>query len=131
MSETMTKPRESRKAAKERERAEAIEALRKLLPKGSTVYSVLRHVSRSGMLRRIDFFSVDRERGDHNYLSGYIGKALGYKFAQRGDGLVVGGCGMDMGFHVVHNLSYALHGMNNHDGEGSERSGYTLSHRWL
>lgn len=36
--------------------------------------------------------------------------ALGMRRAKRGDGLVVGGCGMDMGFHLVYELSHALYG---------------------
>jgi len=38
--------------------------------------------------------------------------------------LRVGGCGMDMGFHIVYSLSLALYGSAN-DG------GYTLSQEWL
>lgn len=112
------------------ERAEAVATLRKMLPKGSTVYCVLRHVSKSGMSRRIDFYKINRKRGDLSFLSGYIATVLGYK-RHGDDGLVIGGCGMDMGFHVVHSLSYALHGMKNHGGEGSKRSGYTLECRWI
>lgn len=111
------------------ERAEAVKELRKLLPKGSTVYCVLRHVSSSGMSRRIDFYKINRKRGDMSFLSGYIAKVLGYR-RHGDDGLVIGGCGMDMGFHVVNSLSYALHGMKANDGS-KHRPGYTLNCRWI
>lgn len=39
-----------------------------------------------------------------------IGVALGLRQAKRGDGLIVGGCGMDMGFHLVYELSAMLYG---------------------
>jgi len=35
------------------------------------------------------------------------GKVLGYRQG-KSDGLIVGGCGMDMGFHVVYQLGAAL-----------------------
>ena len=52
-------------------------------------------------------------------------------------GLVIGGCGMDMGFHVVYNLGRAMwpdgtpdpHGTRN--GEPDRDGGYALKHRWL
>ena len=52
-------------------------------------------------------------------------------------GLRVSGCGMDMGFHVVYNLGYALwpdgtpepHGTRN--GAPDSDGGYALKHRWL
>lgn len=42
-----------------KDQAEAIARLRELLPPGATAYSVLRHVSRSGMQRQIDFYALD------------------------------------------------------------------------
>ena len=116
------------KAGKEALRQEAIDQLRELLPPGSTVYTILRHVSKSGMSRRIDCYTIiDNEP---RYLSGYVSRLVGDRL-HPGGGIVVGGCGMDMGFHIVHNLSYALHGMDNHDGEGYDKSGYTLRHVWI
>jgi hypothetical protein len=74
---------------------------------GDTVYSVLRHVSASGMSRRIDFYSL--KGGVPVWLSGYMAGLLGYKVHKQG-GLVVTGSGMDMGFHVVSGLAYRLFG---------------------
>lgn len=107
------------------ERAEATAELRKLLPPGSTVYTVLRHVSASGMSRRIDLYLIANNKP--RYLTGYAARAMGYRQHKHG-GLVVSGCGMDMGFHLVNSLSYALHGM---DDSGKYRAGYTLAHEWL
>lgn len=98
------------------------------LAKGDTVWCVLRHVSRSGMQRRIDFFVVKGNRP--LWLSGHIGTLLGLRHHKDG-GLVVDGCGMDMGFQVVHSLCYALWGHDHHEAKGHERSGYQLQAEWL
>lgn len=123
-----------------RDKAEAIETLQKLLPPGSTVYTILRHVSRSGMQRDIDLYRF--EGGEKIYLSYYVANALGYSRAN-GGALKVPGCGMDMGFHLVNSLSYALHGMKDvnceEDGAPSPafstpdryQAGYSLRHEWL
>lgn len=142
---------ETKKAAKAREQEEAREKLRKLLPPGSMVRSILRHVSRSGMVRHIDFYAFpansDSGRGgaDTYYLSGYIAAALGYRRTRSG-ALIVGGCGMDMAYHIVHSLSYALHGMTDEGSKAQEagrngwcfdpepgqyRAGYSLRHESL
>ena len=81
--------------------------LREIVARGDTVYSVLRHVSASGMSRRIDFYAI--KDGRPVWLSGYMSGLLSYKIHKLG-GLVVTGCGMDMGFHVVCGLSFKLFG---------------------
>ena len=81
--------------------------LREIVARGDTVYSVLRHVSASGMSRRIDFYAL--KSGVPILLSGYMAGLLGYTVHKRG-GLVVTGCGMDMGFHVVSGLAFKLFG---------------------
>ena len=88
------------------DKASAIERLRPILPPGSTVYCILRHVSRSGMQRRISFYAI--QDGEPRFLDGYIGDVLGLSRPPKLNGLTVRGCGMDMGFHVVSELSYAL-----------------------
>ena len=98
------------KKQKAAERAEAIETLRDILAPGDTVYCVLRHVSRSGMMRHIDFYKMPDTPGDSpRWLSWLIGRALDLRLAPRDNGLKVSGCGMDMGFHVVYNLSATLY----------------------
>lgn len=94
--------------------AEHLETLRGILKPGDTVHTVLRHVSSSGMSRRIDLYRVEhdgpRYGTDLRFLTGYVAAVLGYRWDDRNGkhGLVVGGCGMDMGFHVVYNLSRVL-----------------------
>jgi hypothetical protein len=108
----------SKRAQAEQERAEAIETLRTVYPVGSTVYTILEHVSASGMSRRIKFLHVDG--GDICRATYLVGLATGYKRSGNYDGLRVDGCGMDMGYHVVHSLGVLLHG-----------DGYSLRHQWL
>ena len=91
--------------------AEAQEArteLRRLLPPGTTVYTVLRHVSSSGMYRAISLVIPTRD-GIHN-LDYLIKRAdLGYKIDRNHGGLAAGGAGMDMGFGLVYGLSRSLY----------------------
>jgi hypothetical protein len=93
--------------------AESLERLREWLKPGDTLYTVLDSVSRSGMSRHIRVvLPYIREDGtvDHLHPNHAVAEVLGYRRAKRGDGLVVGGCGMDMGFHVVEAVSSALYG---------------------
>ena len=116
----MSKPTKAQQA----ERSEAIERLKQYLPPGSELLTLVTHVARSGMSRRIRCFAIDS-------------KDLG---------LVVGGCGMDMGFHLAHSLSYSLHGRESVGDKAREyaekgrhfeptatdyRAGYSIRHRWL
>ena len=127
----------------EQRRDESRARLRELLPPGSTVYMILRRRARSGMSRTMDFYAI--HDGAPYYLSGIIASALGYR-RMRGGELRVEGGGMDMGFHVAHSLSYALHGAESvgddarlHEERGTPfapepdqfRAGYSLRHEWL
>lgn len=89
------------------ERDEAIQELRAMLPPGSTVYSNLRHVSQSGMSRAISFHVV--EDGHIRNITYLVGLVAGYPWHAKHEGLRVEGCGMDMGFSVVNNLSHYLY----------------------
>ena len=86
---------------------DACEKLRKLIQPGDKVFTILDHVSKSGMTRhiRIKLISKDGTTYDPNYL---VAQALDMRQAKRGDGIVTQGCGMDMGFSLVYNLGYAL-----------------------
>jgi hypothetical protein len=107
----------SRAEGERRLRAQCDSDLREILEEGDTVWCVLRGVSASGMSRRIDFYSL--KTGRPFWLSGYMSTALGLRRA-KGQGLIVQGCGMDMGFHCVHNLAMRLFG-----------SGYALKCEWV
>ena len=121
------------------EQDEARATLLKWLKPGDSVYCVLRHTSASGMSRRIDLYAVLQDNtGRHRpqYLSGYAGIVLGYRRHKDG-GLIVSGCGMDMGFSLVYNLGATLwpdgtpeaHGTRN--GEPDRDGGYALKSEWL
>jgi hypothetical protein len=94
--------------AQQAERDDAIAKLRAMLNPGDTVYTILEHVSRSGMSRDIRVVLMTCEDGrpvdlHPNYL---VAKAIGER--QKGDAIVMGGCGMDMGFHLVYSLGRVL-----------------------
>ena len=91
--------------AKQAAQEAAREHLRAMLPPGATVLCVLRSVARSGMSRQIDFYAAGEEP---RCISGWIAAALDLRQAT-GGALKVGGCGMDMGFHVVSNLAARLY----------------------
>jgi hypothetical protein len=95
------------KAAKAAEQAEALENLREHFPVGSTVHTVLRHVTKNGMSRSI---SVIVPTGDGiNDVSWLVAKALDRKFDVDHGGVKMGGAGMDMGFALAYDLSRSLY----------------------
>jgi macrodomain Ter protein organizer (MatP/YcbG family) len=129
------------------ERQQAIDWLREQLKPGDTVSTILRHVSRSGMQRRISCI-INTENGpfDADY---WVSKAIGVRLHEKG-GIVMGGCGMDMGFHLVYMLSHRLwpdgfdcvgdkrcrsndhfNGDRNYTPHRHQDGGYALSQRWL
>jgi hypothetical protein len=133
----------SKAAQKRQDQERAIEKLRTMLPPGSTVYTSLVHVSRSGMYRKLKVLC-----GECEDITGLVSDALGMKWTD--DGCIgVSGCGMDMGFHVVYNLSSAIwhdnftctgKGCTSNDHSNGDRDytphkhsdgGYALKHRWL
>jgi len=99
-------------------------------------------VSRSGMSRTIDFYTPIEDNSGNGvetymqYLTGWFGMLLDYRRDKRG-ALKVGGCGMDMGFHVVYNVGAKLwpkgtakpHSTRN--GEPDRDGGYALKSEWL
>ena len=138
------------KAQKQTEREEAIAVLRAVLKPGDTVYTQLKHVSRSGMLRTIQAVRIRScdERGNVAafWLGWHVAKVLAYPFDEQREGVKVAGCGMDMGFHLVYNLSARLfpdgfdcggQGCPSNDHfNGSTAThhkdgGYALTHRWM
>jgi hypothetical protein len=104
---------------------EAIAQLKELCPVGSTVYTVLRHVSRSGMARHISAYVI--KDGEPVKLDWRIAAAGIFKMSNLHGGLIVRGYGMDMGFHLVYTLGAALYSSGESDSDG----GYTLNQRWL
>lgn len=138
--------------ATEQEQHEAIKRLREEIKPGGTIYTILRHVSGSGMSRSISLIQIKRgQTYDWSYL---VAKAIGEKIDQKHDGIKIQGAGMDMGFELVYRLSSKLYGhkrgypclgdkcpSNTHTndynaprgrGKGIRHNdGYAISHRWL
>lgn len=129
---------------------EAMKLLHELLKPGDTVYTILRHVSASGMSRRISLIVLMpqdskvsvRQIDDlceaaglakHKTVTRYDSRGDSYK--GREEGLVIGGCGMDMGFSLVYELGRivwpngTLESHGTRDGEAD--GGYVLRHEWL
>lgn len=84
------------------------------------VYCILRNVSRSGMSRHIDFAVVDG--GAIRLISGPVAHVTDSRQAKDGS-VIVSGCGMDMGFHLVDWLERSLY--------PDAKSGSILRHEWL
>ena len=144
---------EPAKAIREREKAEDLAYLRELLPPGTTVWTQLVHVSRSGMSRVIKCFvgGVDHDGKPTIFWvpSPRISRVTGMRDERKKDGNVIGGCGADMGFELVYNLSYYLYpngytctgkGCRSNDHSNGDRNyephqhkdgGYALYQRWL
>lgn len=94
--------------AAQAERADALAKLREVLSPGDTVHTILRHVSRSGMMRHISLVIVDPRDGALFDITWLAAKALQEPVDRSSGGIKVGGCGMDMGYHLVYHLSYTL-----------------------
>lgn len=109
------------KALNATEKEEQIQRLKEWMPKGTTVYTILRHVSKSGMTRDIGLvvFQKGHEYPIHPNWS--ASKVLKWPLKTGShDAIRIGGCGMDMGFHLVYTLSSILYG-----------DGYALKQEWL
>lgn len=119
-------------------RAQACADLRDILKPGDKVYTLLRSVSASGMTRRISVLAavMEEQTGADGKcrrvptirdLSFMVATALGYSQHDETGAVVVGGCGMDMGFHVVYSLGSRLWP----EGTKKPNGGYALRHEWL
>ena len=108
------------------EKQEAERLLRIAMPEGTTVYTVLRHVSASGMMRVIDVYII-KDDIPLRY-SWSVAKLIGATYDKKHEGVKVVGCGMDMGFHIVNSLGYALFG---YDKGVPGNPGSPLIHRWI
>lgn len=126
----------------QQEKSDTIEELKGMLKPGDMLITLVTHVSKSGMTRDIRVFTNDQR--DISYL---VAKVLDKSI--KNGGVRVGGCGMDMGFHVVYTLSsYLFHngftctgvGCPSNDHSNGDRDfsphhhnagGYALRQRWL
>lgn len=145
--------------AKKQSVTEAIDRLRKWIKPGDTVYTQLKHVSRSGMMRVIQVVKIqcpDKYRMDEGfeepdilYLGYNVAQAIEMKYDREREGVRIGGRGMDMGFAIVYDLSRVLfrdgfdcigEGCPANDHSNGDRDyaphrhsdpGYALKQRWL
>ena len=116
------------------------------LKPGDTVYTEILSVSRSGMTRHIKpIVMVDNEP---RWIGYHVAVLLDESVSDNG-GVKMGGCGMDMGFALVYNLSRYLfpqgftcigEGCPSNDHSNRDRDytphhhhsgGYALKQRWL
>lgn len=96
----------------------AIEYLKTIINEGDTIYYVVKQVSNSGMYRHITFykfgvkdeFREGEDRIEAYWLTRTMCNALDYRFKDKTECMGVSGCGMDMGFHVIHQLGHVLFG---------------------
>lgn len=115
---------------------------------GDIVYTELLSVSRSGMSRSVKPFVI-RDNAPQ-WIGGYVSTLLDSSLDRNG-GVKMRGCGTDMGFELVYNLSYWLfydgfpctgeidcpsndHSNGDRDytaGKMHKDGGYALRHRWL
>jgi hypothetical protein len=127
----MTTATAPKKTSKKAQKALEIEDAKKQLlahyvSEGSTVYTVLRSVSSSGMSRTLSLkVAKDGKILDLTY---YAGTVLDWPIVEVNGSraLRVGGCGMDMGFHTVYTLSRALF----REEGNTKDAGYALNHAW-
>lgn len=115
----------SKKQEREREQEGAREFLRAVFAsqENPTAYTILKSVSASGMSR--DMKVITQYEGRVIDITWYVSHAssVGQLRERNGQRVVrVGGCGMDMGFHLVYSLSLALYGLEN---------GYKIKQEWL
>lgn len=122
--------------------ADAADKLRALLGGDPTVYALTRHVSRSGMQRRMSLFIVNAHPGPYADklvdVTVDVAAVLGYRVRGEDHTIAVNGAGMDMQYHIVYSLSRALYRdmpdnmIPTSHGHNSDRdAGYVLTKRTL
>lgn len=134
-------PDHKRLPAKEgfiRYREQCRQELLAIIKPGMTVYTILRSVSRSGMKRTISLFVIPDDgdgKPEPRTINHKVAQLIGAR--EDDDGIVMTGCGMDMGFQAVYSLGAALwpdgtpepHGRRN--GADDSSGGYALRHSWI
>ena len=117
------------------EKQEALEKLKSWIKKGDTLHTTTKHVSRSGMMRHISVKHLkatdnpERPVNVSNY-DYHVARVLDLPEAPNYQGVKIGGCGMDMGFHLVYSLSRALF-KDEPKGESDRDHGYWINQEWL
>lgn len=125
---------------------QSLERLSKLIKPGDTLYTILRHTSKSGMTRHIDV-AIKGEMSPLYCISRETAALLDLRC--NGSAVKVSGAGMDMGYHLVYNLAYTLfpngfecigehcpsndhmNGDMNYKQHIHRDGGYALRHEWI
>lgn len=139
---------------------DAIDRLKIWIKPGDTVHTQLKSVSRSGMSRVIQVIKIQcREETDVDgraskepeilYLGYNVAQAIEMRYDREREGVKVSGCGMDMGFAIIYDLSRVLfadgfdcigegcpandHGNGDRDYTPHRHSdpGYALKQQWI
>lgn len=92
------------------EKADQLESMRDVFPKGSTVYGIVEHVAASGMSAVIRVVAF--KDGQPLWPNWGAACITGMSFVEKNgfSGLRVNGCGFDRLQHVAGNIAYALYG---------------------
>lgn len=119
----------------------AIKDLKALLnasgTKKRTIYCKVKHISRSGMYRLMDFYVSSKD--GIQCINWYIEKLGTYKRKKNDYSIAVSGCGMDMGFAVVYDIGQTLYPngdektITGRNGSKTPETsgGYLLKHEWI
>ena len=99
-----------------------VEEFKEMLKNSKYVYTILRHCSKSGMKRIISVYIIINS--EHYSLDFNIEQLKIAKRDKDGKGLIVKGCGMDMGFWLVNNIFAKMFG---YDYNWQEKH----KHQWL
>ena len=129
----------TKKQEKIQARQDAITTLLGMIKPNDLVYTDLKSVSSSGMSRQIAVYlpyTNNEGKSRIRDITYFVGLVLDLKEGSKG-GLVVRGCGMDMGFNTIYNLGRTLwpngtqepHGTRN--GVPDSDGGYALKQSWL
>ena len=90
------------------ETLEAMTRLRAELTPGRVVYTKLTHVSRSGMSRSIECY-LAQGRDNITDITWAVARATNARVDNTHGGIIMRGCGMDMGYYLVYMLSHTLY----------------------
>lgn len=115
---------------------QAVKELKELLKPGDTVYTILRHVSSSGVTRHISLkvvetsfnWDISQKVGNESKIRDItflVAQALEDKLIEsKGHRAIkTNNCGEDAGYALVYSLSSKLF-------SGEDRGGYKLKHEW-
>lgn len=89
-------------------RIAALDYLHAELTPGRTVYTKITHVSRSGMSRSIECYLAEG-RDNLTDITWIVARATNKRIDNNHGGIIMQGCGMDMGFALVYNLGRTLY----------------------